>query len=298
MTELNLGASSFSTAAPSDKPKRKPSRALRVTIAGLLSLLLPGMGQLYVRRIWRGLAIALCAVMLNAINFKLHLFLTFWGMVASLAASLLWGLWVVGDAVHLSWVYDAGNQPQRNWGKTLGAMVVIFVLVGYPVPDYFKNHVLKYFRAYKIRSGSMYPTMCEGERVVADPVAYKSRSPARGELLIFDFNRSGTIFPKRVIGVAGDTVSRGPANTILVNNAPITFPTPCGEHESFHKLASEGPSFAPINVPEGSLFVVGDNLDNSYDSRFSGVVLLDEVRGKPKFIYWSHNRSRIGCNLR
>ena len=109
---------------------------------------------------------------------------------------------------------------------------------------------------------------------------------------------TGTIYTKRIIGVPGDRVARGPSNTILVNDVQVAFPTPCGEHESFDRLAAEGPAFDTIEVPEGSLFVVGDNLDNSYDSRFFGVVPLDEVRGKPKFIYWSHNRSRIGCNLR
>jgi signal peptidase I len=80
-----------------------------------------------------------------------------------------------------------------------------------------------------------------------------------------------------------------------VNNVPVSFPTPCGKHESFDKLAPEGPPFETVKVPEGFLFVIGDNLDNSYDSRFFGVVPLDEVRGKPKFIYWSPNSSRLGC---
>jgi signal peptidase I len=101
-----------------------------------------------------------------------------------------------------------------------------------------------------------------------------------------------------VIGVPGDTVSRGPANTILVNKVPLTLPVPCGKNESFNKLAAEGPPFDAIKVPEGNLLVIRDNLDNSYDSRFFGLVTMDEVKGKPKFIYWSHNRSRTGCQLR
>ena len=297
MTELNLGASTISTERPAVQPKRKPSRGGRVTIAALLSLLLPGMGQLYVRRIWRGVVFALTAVALDAIGLKLHIFLTFAGSVASLVVTLSWHLFIVGDAAHLAWVYDGREQSPRNWSKTLAALFTIFALVGYPVPDYFRSQTLKYFRAYKISSGSMCPTLCEGERVVADPGAYKMRPPGRGELLTFDFNHSGTIFPKRVIGVAGDTVSNGPANTILVNKVPLTLPMPCGKDESLHSLASGGPAFETAKVPEGSLFVIGDNLDNSYDSRFFGFVTLDELRGKPLFIYWSHNLSRIGCKL-
>lgn len=57
------------------------------------------------------------------------------------------------------------------------------------------------------------------------------------------------------------------------------------------------PSFKTVKIPEGTLFVVGDNLGNSYDSRFFGPIPLDEVRGQLKFVYWSTNRSRIGCEI-
>jgi signal peptidase I len=298
MTELNLGASSVSDAPPSDKPKRKPSRALRVSIAALLSLFIPGVGQLYVGKIWRGIALALVVVAIDALVVELRLFITFSGLVCTIFAIVLLRLSVVFDAGYVAWVNDTANQPPRNWRKTLTVLLAIFLLVGYPTPDYFQKRFLTSFRAYKISSGSMCPTLCEGERMVADPEAYKMRSPARGELLVFDFNNTGKIFPKRVIGIPGDTVSHGPANTILVNNVPLTLPTPCGKNESFNKLAAEGPAFNTIKVSEGSLFVIGDNLDNSYDSRFFGLVTMDEVKGKPKFIYWSHNRSRIGCQLR
>lgn len=298
MTELNLGGSSVSPAPPTDKPARKPSRALRVTVAALLSLLLPGTGQLYVRKIWRGIALALVVVAIDALVVELRLFMTFAGLVCTIFVIVLLRLSVVCDAVYLAWVYDTANQPPRSWRRTLTALLAIFLLVGYPTPsDYFQKRLLTSFRAYKIASGSMCPTLCEGERVVAAWDAYIMRPPARGDLLLFEFNHTGQIFTKRVIGIAGDTVDRGPANTILVNNATLTFPKPCGDHETSDRLAAEGPPFETVRVPEGSLFVVGDNLDNSYDSRFFGLVTMDEVKSKPQFIYWSHNRSRIGCKL-
>jgi len=82
-----------------------------------------------------------------------------------------------------------------------------------------------------------------------------------------------------------------------VNNMTLTFPKPCGEHESFTPLGAEGPPFNAVKVREGSLFVIGDNLDDSYDSRFFGLVTMDEIKAKPRFIYWSPDRSRIGCKL-
>ena len=205
-------------------------------------------------------------------------------------------LYAVVDAIYLAWKYNAADRPPVNEKAAIAAALVIFLLVGYPVPEYSKSRMLKFFRAYKISSGSMCPTICEGERVVAGAEAYELRHPDRGDLIVFDFDHSGTIFPKRVIGVAGDVVSPGPANTILVNGSPLKIPAPCAVQPiggSFPDL----PSFKPVTVPEGTLFVVGDSLGNSYDSRFFGPIPLDEVRGQLRFIYWSNNRSRIGCKL-
>jgi signal peptidase I len=295
MTELNLGGDSFSSPS-AEKPKRRLPRALRVAIAALLSLFLPGMGQLYARRIWRGLAFAACTVALDALTAKFRLFLIFPVGLVALAGAFVLHLYAVIDAVYVAWKYNPADPPPINDRAAIAAALVIFLLVGYPVPEYSKNHMLKFFRAYKISSASMCPTICEGERVVAAADAYKLHSPERGDLIVFDFEHSGTIFPKRVIGVAGDVVSPGPANSILVNGVPLKIPAPC-RSQHFGGSSANLPSFKTVEIQEGSLFVVGDNLGNSYDSRFFDPIPLDEVRGQLKFVYWSVNRSRIGCEL-
>jgi signal peptidase I len=295
MTELNLGGDSFSTAS-AERPKRKLPRPVRVAIAALLSLFLPGMGQIYARKIWRGVAFAVCTVAIDALTAKFRLFLTFPGGLAALALALILHLYAVVDAVYLAWKYNAADPPPINDKGAVAAVLIIFLLVGYPIPDYSKNRMLKFFRAYKISSGSMCPTICEGERAVAAADAYKMHSPERGDLIVFDFEHSGTIFPKRVIGVAGDVVSPGPANSILINGIPLRVPAPCG-FQYFGGSFAGLPSFKTVKIPEGTLFVVGDNLGNSYDSRFFGPIPLNEVRGQLKFIYWSSRRSRIGCKI-
>jgi signal peptidase I len=147
------------------------------------------------------------------------------------------------------------------------------------------------------RSGSMCPAICENERIIAGVDAFNKRLPQRGEVIFFDQKESDTKYTKRVIGVAGDTVAPGPSNTILINNKPLILPPPCGENNKYRPLGPEGPKFDAVKVPEGSLFVVGDNLDNSYDSRFFGLVPLDKVRGKALLVYYSPNPSRIGCRI-
>jgi signal peptidase I len=152
-------------------------------------------------------------------------------------------------------------------------------------------------RAFRVPSASMCPAICEHERIIAGMDAFRANSPQRGDVILFERDEDDTKFTKRVIGVAGDTVARGPSNTILVNHRPLTLPPPCGENNSYDHLAAQEPPFETVKVPEGSLFVVGDNLDNSYDSRFFGLVPLDKVRGKALLIYYSPNASRIGCRV-
>jgi signal peptidase I len=154
------------------------------------------------------------------------------------------------------------------------------------------------FRGFRVSGGSMCPAICENERFFVGLDAFNSRSPRRGDVIMFEFDASNaSLFTKRVIGIAGDTIARGPANSVLINGNPLVLPQPCGSGNSYEHLASVGPPFDPVKVPNDSLFVIGDNLDNSYDSRFFGVVPLAKVRGKALLIYSSPNPSRIFCRI-
>jgi signal peptidase I len=176
-------------------------------------------------------------------------------------------------------------------GSVIALLILFFVVKFFLWARCFDLH------AFRVPSGSMCPAICENERIIAGMDAFRDRAPHRGDVILFDRDEGATKFTKRVIGVAGDTVARGPSNTILVNNKPLILPPPCGDNNAYAHLASEGPPFETVKVPEGSLFVVGDDLDNSYDSRFFGLVPLDKVRGKALLIYFSPNASRIGCKI-
>ena len=128
----------------------------------------------------------------------------------------------------------------------------------------------------------MCPAICLNEKTIAGMDAFNRCAPNRGEVILFEQDGGSTKFLKRVIGVAGDTVARGPSNTILVNNTPLTLPLPCGKNNGYDRLAPDGTPFETVKVPDGYLFVIGDHLDNSYE---------------PLLIYWSSNTSRIDCKL-
>jgi signal peptidase I len=133
--------------------------------------------------------------------------------------------------------------------------------------------------------------------------AYLKTAPKRGDLIMFErLGERRLLYIKRVVGVGGDIVSEKDG-TILINGTPFAgsdLSQVCGKSKRESSLSEGLPRFEPITVPATSFFVVGDNSANSLDSRFSefGFVSLPRVKGKPVYIYWSVDRSRIGCALR
>jgi signal peptidase I len=155
-------------------------------------------------------------------------------------------------------------------------------------------------QAFKIPSGSMIPTLQIGDHILVNKLAYGIRVPLwghylvdfgkvqRGDVIVFIFpeDRSKD-FIKRVIGVAGDTVEvRG--KKIYINGKQVEDPHAHFEGDDPQNvLPASRDDYGPTKVPENHLFVMGDNRDRSYDSRFWGFVNLDDVRGKAFLIYWS-----------
>jgi signal peptidase I len=159
-------------------------------------------------------------------------------------------------------------------------------------------------QAFKIPSGSMIPTLQIGDHILVNKLAYGIRmplvdkylvdfgTPQRGDVVVFIFpeDRSKD-FIKRVIGVAGDTVEiRG--KSVFINGKQID--DPHAHFEGDDAQAAGLPTrdhYGPKTVPPNHIFVMGDNRDRSYDSRFWGYVDLNEVLGKAFLIYWSWDGS-------
>ena len=155
-------------------------------------------------------------------------------------------------------------------------------------------------QAFKIPSGSMLPTLQIGDHLLVNKFIYGVKvpmsgavivpwkSPARDDIVVFRFPKDRSIdYIKRVVGVAGDTIELK-NKQLYINGEAISNP-----HAHFTSnaimQASAGPrdTMGPVKVPEGSIFVMGDNRDNSYDSRFWGFVDLKDVLGKAFILYWS-----------
>jgi signal peptidase I len=178
-----------------------------------------------------------------------------------------------------------------------------------------------------VPSGSMNPTIIEGDRIYVNKLAYDLKvpfttwhlaqwsNPKRGDIVVFFSPSDGTRLVKRVIGLPGDTIELRNDQLIIngksVSYAPLSaetsFQLPLGEQEQSQFATEQLPgrshavmaipgipakrTFGPVRVPEGSYFMMGDNRDNSFDSRYFGFVARDRILGKATDVIYSVNKN-------
>lgn len=169
-------------------------------------------------------------------------------------------------------------------------------------------------QAFKIPSPSMVPTLLIGDHILVNKFLYgiklpfadgkimTIREPERGDVVVFKFPKDRKLdFIKRCIAVGGETVEIRDKQ-VFIDGEPISTQQAIFLDEG--SFLNSRDTFGPVTVPEGKIFVMGDNRDNSNDSRFWGYVDLADVKGKALVIYWSWDKiktrprfSRIGDGI-
>lgn len=163
----------------------------------------------------------------------------------------------------------------RELLETIGSAVLIAALI-----------MIFIARAYTVNGESMLPTLHHGERLLVDKISYRFVEPSRGEIIVFK-NPADTSeqFVKRVIGLPGDKVAiiQG---VVYINDLPL---------EEDYTLAPARIGFSSQVVPEGTYFVLGDNRNNSEDSRFGRVGFLPRelIVGRAIWRYWPLNQVNL-----
>ena len=156
-------------------------------------------------------------------------------------------------------------------------------------------------QAFKIPSGSMLNTLLIGDHILVNKFIYGVRFPFTGTVLIpvsdpkhddivvFKFPEDPSKdFIKRVVGVEGDTIEI--RNKKVYVNGKLKESDFAIHLDPYFQFSERNrDNLGPIEVPENSIFVLGDNRDYSYDSRFWGFVDLKDLKGKAFMIYWSWN---------
>ena len=216
------------------------------------------------------------------------------------------------DAAGTPAVFDAPSAVAQPVRKSLvreyAEAIIVAMLLAFAIRVFV-------VQAFKIPSGSMIPTLLIGDHILVSKLTYGIQwpsqckfsvsfppincyasqaliefgKPQRGDIIVFRFPEDEEKdFIKRVVGTSGDTVQlRNKA--VLVNGVVL-------DDKSFTQRIDPGiidgainprDNFGPVTVPDGSYFVMGDNRDQSLDSRFWGFVREEKIRGKAFRIYWS-----------
>ncbi len=177
--------------------------------------------------------------------------------------------------------------------KEYAEAIIIAILIAF----FIRTFVVQ---AFKIPSGSMKPTLQVGDHILVNKFIYGVKipfvrstlipisQPERGDIVVFIYPQDrDKDFIKRVIAVGGDTIEiRNKeifVNDVLSEDKKGVYVDPTVYPGAMQPRDNMG----PVKVPEGSIFVMGDNRDQSYDSRFWGVVELKDVLGEAFMIYWS-----------
>lgn len=168
-----------------------------------------------------------------------------------------------------------GKSMLREFGETMIGAVVLATII-----------VLFVARAFTVDGPSMLPTLQTGERLLIDKITYRLREPHRGDVIVFRYpSDPRQYYIKRVVGLPGDEVKIS-SGTLYVNGLAI--------HEEYINGPILG-TYGPHTVSEGHYFVLGDNRNNSEDSRSQrvGEIPRHLIVGRALMRYWPLPRSGL-----
>lgn len=170
--------------------------------------------------------------------------------------------------------------------STVRWLVETVVLVGLA---FFLAQGIKTFvvQPYIVPTGSMIPTIELRDRVLAEKISYRFREPAAGEVVVFanpdKSDPVAKILIKRIVAVGGQTVDLRDGK-VYVDGEPLDEPYVHG------KVSDPGTISTPVTIPQGYVWLMGDNRPNSGDSRFYDAQPVSEVEGRAFFTYWPPGR--------
>ncbi|QGY40147.1 signal peptidase I [Pseudodesulfovibrio cashew] len=270
------------------------SNPRRPWLAALLSLVCTGLGQVYAGPWKRGVTfLAVEAVIGTAVFACLG---TMTGLVAGMSVLVVFNIYVAADAFLVA--RRAGEYRLGPWNRwwVYGLVVAVGLGLGSALDAVVSA---RSYETYRVPSESMVPTLLVGDHFMAEVLA-EDEPLSRGDVVVFLEKRSGRHFVKRVIGLPGETVSMRD-KTVHINGGRLD--EPYARHISPVNLPVRD-TFGAIPLGPDEYFVMGDNREESHDSRWLGPVKRSVMEGRAKYIYFPGGRenpdwtSRWGMEVR
>jgi len=286
--------------------RRKPFSALLLSI-------IPGLGQIYNGQLKKGL-VFLTIDLLVPIAFGLTGILNnLSGLVTLVVFSLSFIIYRMTDGfVQAKKLIDYELKSYNKWYVYLSFVIALAI-----VRTFLDLPTSTGIQTFKIPTPSMTPTMQPGDRVVASLNYYDNNIIQQGDIVVFNSPQGG-IWTFRVIGMPNDSIEVREGK-VYVNNQLDELTTTgeyvlddqeviqYQEHLSptktiktlrYKKIKmTDTQTFDKIRVPENEYFLMGDNRDNAFDSRFLGTIKRDDILGRVIYSYWSNTSDRINMDF-
>lgn len=292
---------------------KKPSIAISV----LLNLIAPGFGYIYIGLLRQGI-ISFALMILLAFAYSSSLVNTFTGFASISALLLVLYFFILIHCFIKAKKMSASTLKNFQQKRFLIPIFIVFLLtngIGYKLPK---------FEGFEAPAGSMCPSLIKGDRFMV----LKNVSFAKGDMVVFKSPKDPTIsFVKRVVGFPGDKIEITNGELVINGKSIITKKTPFDSSVTFYcdqdfimngaslytarvedkefTLAVDGHTnndYTEYTIPKNEYYVIGDNWNNSFDSRFISTIPKENIIGKALYIYfssynWKADWSRIGAGL-
>src|SRR5262245_27466184 len=269
-------------------------RTRRPWIAGLLQFFMPGLGNLYCGHPYRGLVVFLLYQALAVSALASALFLPrIWNLLLPSAAILMTLTLVVVDGIREAKAAGPDFHLRRynRWYIYLLLYIGIAVVQPMMVANPLSTNVV---RAARMPTPAMEPTLLPGDHFFVSVIAYRFSNPARGDVVLYSPpDRPDVGYVHRVIGLPGETIEIC-EKSVYINGSKLDEP-----YAQFTRPPRPGDF--PGDMATGTTladtmyFLLGDNRDNSADSRFIGPVPRSHIHGKARMIYlsWDSEEQRM-----
>jgi len=258
-------------------------------LAVLLTFITTGLGHVYSGKAQRGVVLFLLGQLFLGAILSFLLAYSLAGLIIGVVVFILYFIYCTIDVYIIAKenIFNYALKKYNRWYVYLFVWIFCSLFIGNLMQMAVKANVAQSFH---IPSGAMLNTLQIGDYIICNKFIYKTTEPKRGDIVIFPYPKDPlVIYVKRVIGLPGESIEIKNKN-VFINGALLSEPYAIHITET---ILSPGTSprdnFGPIEIPNNELFLMGDNRDNSFDSRFWGLVNTAEVKGKVIYAYWSWN---------
>lgn len=268
-------------------------------ISGFFSFLQPGLGQLYNGEVIKSIFFFLAP---TAITFVLYL---------SPTLKINGGIYIIFSILISFRIYAAfeaakksGRKKDYMIKKVNNPLIYIMILLGWGyLSGLLSNEIrqVSRYHSFKIPTPNMENTLLIGDFIISDIQYFKYNDIAIGDIALFHPPvESSNLWIQRVAGTEGDTVEMRSGNFYLngeltnftntINRISNRTLEPTYQEPQIFNSIGNSHHFGPYLVPKDKVFLLGDNRDNSFDSRFFGFVKKENILGKPLYVWYSHEK--------